>query len=166
MGSILGSKRGPKTRFSADSVKNAFRTCFSTIFASKNESKTQVFYEQSYARKSCKARSAAKCGCAESFVKYSVRGLCGKTPKIEAATEELQKSTKKRPKNGQKNVEKNKTRETPQNTQNDSKTALPGTPGPSRDARNVDFGGLGEGSQFGPKNGDPKNEFFPRLERI
>ena len=102
MGSILGSKRGPKTRFSADSLKNAFRTYFSTIFASKNESKTQAFYEQPYAGKSCKARSAAKCGCAESYVKYSVRGLCGKTPKIEAATEESQKSTKKRPKNGAK----------------------------------------------------------------
>ena len=162
MGSIFGSKRGPKTRFSADSVKNAFRTCFSTIFACKNESKTQAFCEQPYAGKSCKARSAAKCGCAESYVKYSVRGLCGKTPKIEAATEELQKSTKQR----QKNVEKNKTGETPKNTKNDPNTVLPGTPGPSRDARNVDFGCPGEGSKFRPKNGGPKNCFFPRLGRF
>ena len=114
MGSILGSKRGPKTRFSADSVKNAFRTCFSTIFACKNESKTQAFCEQPYAGKSCKARSAAKCGCAESYVKYSVRGLCGKTPKIEAATEELQKSTKKRPKNGAKKRREKQDRRDPQ----------------------------------------------------
>ena len=117
MGSILGSKRGPKTRFSADSVKNAFRTCFSTIFASKNESKTQAFYEQPYAGKSCKARSAAKCGCAESYVKYSVRGLCGKTPKIEATTEESQKSTKKLPKNGAKKRREKQDRRDPKKHQ-------------------------------------------------
>jgi hypothetical protein len=166
MGSILGSKRGPKTRFSADSVKNAFRTCFSTIFACKNEFKTQAFCEQPYAGKSCKARSAAKCGCAESYVKYSVRGLCGKTPKIEAATEELQKSTKKRQKNGAKKRREKQDRRDPTNTKNDPKTVLPGTPGPSRDARNVDFGGPGEGSKFRPKNGASKNRFFPRLGRF
>ena len=166
MGSILGSKRGPKTRFSADSVKNAFRTCFSTIFACKNESKTQAFCEQPYAGKSCKARSAAKCGCAESYVKYSVRGLCGKTPKIEAATEELQKSTKKRPKNGAKKRRETRPERPPKTPKMTPKRYSraprdpPGTPETSI------LGVPARARNFDQKTEPQQNRFFPRLGRF
>ena len=83
-----------------------------------------------------------------------------KLPKSKQQPKNCKNRRKSVQKTEQKNVEKNKTGETPQNTKNDPKTVLPGTPGPSRDARNVDFGGPGEGSKFRPKNGASKNRFF------
>ena len=86
---------------------------------------------------------AAKCGRAESIVKYRSGGLLFKNPNMQSATGQDQESTKNRTKTSAETDPKKATGATQQIIENRPKTVLRSSPGGSRRARALDFWGPG-----------------------